>query len=155
MVRGGRSPEAAGGFDLYASVFISAFLAATIIPAQSEAVLAYQLLTSPDALVSLVAVATLGNLLGAMVNWWLGRFFVQYSDRPWFPLRPESQRKAERFYRRYGRYSLLLSWLPFIGDPITVVAGALREPLWSFVLLVGIAKAARYVAIALMVSGAL
>ena len=61
--------------------------------------------------------------------------------------------KAERQYRKYGRFSLLLSWVPFIGDPITVVAGVLREPLWSFVLLVTIAKGARYMFVAMVVSG--
>jgi len=139
---------------LYASVFISAFLAATILPAQSEAVLAYQLAMAPHALISLVAVATAGNLLGAVVNWAMGRFLTHYRGRAWFPVKPRKLAKAELHYRRYGRFSLLLSWVPFIGDPITVVAGLLREPLWSFVLLVGIAKASRYIVIALVVLGA-
>ena len=142
------------GFELYQSVFISAFLAATILPAQSEAVLAYQLLDAPDMLASLVFVATAGNLLGAMVNWWLGRGFARYRDRRWFPVRPDRLERAEQVYRRYGRYSLLLSWVPFIGDPITVVAGLLREPLWSFTLLVGVAKGGRYMVIAALVSSA-
>lgn len=139
---------------MYQSVFISAFLAATILPAQSEAVLAYQLLDAPDMLASLVVVATAGNLLGAMVNWWLGRGFARYRDRRWFPVRPDRLERAEQVYRRYGRYSLLLSWVPFIGDPITVVAGLLREPLWSFTLLVGVAKGGRYMVIAALVSSA-
>jgi membrane protein YqaA with SNARE-associated domain len=137
---------------LYFSVFISAFLAATILPAQSEAVLAYQLSVSPDAMVGLVAVATIGNVLGAAVNWGLGRGFTRYRDRAWFPVRAHRLETAERHYRRFGRYSLLLSWVPFIGDPITVVAGLLREPLWSFVLLVSIAKSSRYIAIAMVVA---
>ena len=139
---------------MYASVFISAFLAATILPAQSEAVLAYQLARSPYALISLVAVATAGNLLGAMVNWAMGRFLTHYRSRAWFPVKPHNLAKVELHYRRYGRFSLLLSWVPFIGDPITVVAGLLREPLWSFVLLVGISKASRYIVIAWIVSSA-
>ena len=137
---------------MYFSVFISALLAATIFPAQSEAVLAYQLSTSPGAMVGLVAVATVGNVLGAVVNWALGRGITRYRDRPWFPVQPRRLETAEQHYRRFGRYSLLLSWIPFIGDPITVVAGVLREPLWSFVLLVSIAKSSRYIVIAAVVS---
>ena len=81
----------------------------------------------------------------------MGRFFTRYRNRAWFPVKPDKLEKAERQYRKYGRFSLLLSWVPFIGDPITVVAGVLREPLWSFVSLVTIAKCARYVAIAMAV----
>ena len=137
---------------MYLSVFISSFLAATILPAQSEAVLAYQLSVAPAALVSLVSVATVGNVLGAIVNWALGRFLTHHRDRPWFPIRDHKLQTAERHYRKYGRLSLLLSWVPFVGDPITVVAGVLREPLWSFVLLVSVAKGSRYVFIAVMMS---
>jgi len=136
---------------LYLSLFISAFLAATIIPAQSEAVLAYQVSVSGGAWVGLVAVATIGNVLGAVVNWGLGRFFTRYRDRSWFPVRRQKLEKAERHYQRFGRYSLLLSWVPFIGDPITIVAGVLREPLWSFLFLVSIAKGLRYIVIAMAV----
>ena len=130
---------------MYLSLFISAFAAATILPAQSEALLAYQVSISPDAVVQLVAVATLGNVLGATFNWWLGRLTENLRAKKWFPVNEKQLQKAERFYGRYGRYSLLLSWVPIIGDPITLVAGILREPLLSFVLLVTIAKCARYV----------
>ena len=126
--------------QLYLSLFFSAFLAATLLPAQSEAVLAYQISAYPDALVYLIAIATAGNVLGAILNWALGRFFTQFSHRSWFPVSPCKLVKAEQHYKRYGRYSLLLSWVPFIGDPITVVAGVLREPLWSFFVLVTLAK---------------
>lgn len=130
---------------MYLSLFISAFAAATILPAQSEALLAYQVSISPDAVVQLIAVATLGNVLGATFNWWLGRLTENLRAKKWFPVNEKQLQKAERFYGRYGRYSLLLSWVPIIGDPITIVAGILREPLLSFVLLVTIAKCARYV----------
>ena len=130
---------------MYLSLFISAFAAATILPAQSEVLLAYQVSISPDAVVQLVAVATLGNVLGATFNWWLGRLTENLRAKKWFPVNEKQLQKAERFYGRYGRYSLLLSWVPIIGDPITIVAGILREPLLSFVLLVTIAKCARYV----------
>jgi len=130
---------------VYLSLFISAFAAATILPAQSEALLAYQVSIPPDAVVQLIAVATLGNVLGATFNWCLGRLTENLRAKKWFPVNEKQLQKAERFYGRYGRYSLLLSWVPIIGDPITIVAGILREPLLSFVLLVTIAKCARYV----------
>lgn len=138
---------------MYISVFISAFLAATILPAQSEAILVYQLSEAPTALIGLVTVATVGNVLGAVVNWALGRFLAHHRSRPWFPIRKHKLQQAERQYRKYGRFSLLLSWVPFIGDPITVVAGVLREPLWSFLLLVTIAKGSRYIIVAMAVPG--
>ena len=141
--------------QVYLSLFLSAFLAATVLPAQSEAVLAYQISVYPEALVCLVAVSTTGNVLGAMLNWALGRFFTHFSDRSWFPVPCHKLTSAERHYKQYGRYSLLLSWVPFIGDPITVVAGALREPLWSFLVLVTLAKSARYIFVAALVTNIL
>lgn len=132
-------------------LFVSAFLAATLFPAQSELALAGLLTTNiaPPAL--LVAVATLGNTLGSLVNWVLGRWAHRLSGRRWFPLKEEALRRAEGWYHRYGRLSLLLSWAPVIGDPLTLAAGLLREPLLPFLLLVGVAKLGRYVVIAWLV----
>ena len=111
--------------------------------------LAYQLSVVLAALAGLVTVATVGNVLGAIVN-------TRDSDPSPGQTVVSNQgtllRTAERHYRKYGRLSLLLSWVPFIGDPITVVAGVLREPLWSFVLLVSVAKGSRYVFVAVMMS---
>ena len=95
-----------------------------------------------------ILVATAGNVLGAIVNWWLGKYLNQFQGRRWFPIGPEKLYKARIHYARYGRYSLLLSWVPIIGDPITMIAGFLREPFWSFCLLVTIAKGARYLVVA-------
>ncbi|WP_367166004.1 YqaA family protein, partial [Mesorhizobium sp.] len=66
---------------------------------------------------------------------------------------PTALDRATGWYRRYGRWSLLLSWMPIIGDPLTVVAGVLREPLWSFVAIVALAKISRYLAVAGAVLG--
>jgi membrane protein YqaA with SNARE-associated domain len=85
------------------------------------------------------------------VNWVLGFYAARFQDRKWFPVTPSRMQRAEIFYRKYGRYSLLLSWVPFIGDPITVIAGVLREPIFSFLLLVTIAKSARYIVLSLFV----
>lgn len=92
--------------------------------------------------------ASLGNILGAIINWLLGRSVARFRDRRWFPVNPKNLERAQGWYSRYGRASLLLSWVPVIGDPLTVAAGILREPLWSFALLVGIAKTGRYLALA-------
>ncbi|RWN03580.1 MAG: DedA family protein [Mesorhizobium sp.] len=94
-----------------------------------------------------------GNVLGSAVNWGLGRGIERFRDEPWFPLRPARLNRATNWYRRYGRWSLLLSWMPIVGDPLTVVAGVLREPLWSFVAIVTVAKVSRYLVVAAAVLG--
>lgn len=132
----------------YAGLFAVAFVAATILPAQSEAALVALLVAGAQDPVALVAVASLGNTLGAVVNWALGRGVSRFSGRRWFPVTPAQLDRATGWYRRWGRWSLLLSWAPVGGDALTVAAGVLREPLWSFVLLVGLAKTARYVVLA-------
>lgn len=140
-----------GEFGVYAGLFLVAFLAATVLPAQSEVGLAGLLLSDDYPVVVLVAVASVGNTLGAVVNWGLGRGIDRFSDRPWFPVKPERLERATRWYHRYGRWSLLLSWAPIVGDPLTVAAGVLREPFVSFLLLVTLAKTGRYIAVAALV----
>ena len=140
-------------FAVYGGLFALAFAAATILPAQSEAALAGLLATGSFSPAMLVVVASLGNVLGSVVNWGLGRGIERFRDKPWFPLRPATLNRATNFYRRYGRWSLLLSWMPIIGDPLTVVAGVLREPLWSFVAIVAVAKVSRYLVVAGAVLG--
>jgi membrane protein YqaA with SNARE-associated domain len=132
----------------YLGLFAIAFVAATILPAQSEAALVALLASGAQSPVLLVAVASVGNVLGAVVNWALGRGVERFHDRKWFPVSPGQLDRATGWYRRWGRWSLLLSWAPIGGDALTVAAGVLREPLWSFVLLVAIAKTLRYVVLA-------
>ena len=140
------------GKNLYFSLFVSAFVAATILPAQSEALLAYHVSLNPGSVFQLITVATIGNVLGSIVNWWLGRIAEKIKNKSWFPISEHKLLQGERYYRKYGRYSLLLSWVPFVGDPITIVAGIMREPLWSFVILVTIAKCSRYLFVVGIVS---
>ena len=135
-------------FAIYAGLFLIAFGAATILPLQSELVVVGLLLDGNYTWKIILLVASLGNILGSLVNWLLGRSFAHFQDRRWFPVDQENLKRAEGWYHRYGRVSLLLSWVPIIGDPLTVVAGVLREPLWSFAVLVGIAKTGRYLALA-------
>jgi membrane protein YqaA with SNARE-associated domain len=132
----------------YAGLFASAFVAATLLPAQSEAVLAGLLIDGRYPVLLLLAVASAGNVLGAVVNWLLGRGLERFRDRAWFPVKGATFEKAQRWYQRYGKWSLLASWAPFIGDPLTVAAGVMREPLPVFVLLVTLAKVGRYIVLA-------
>tara|TARA_R110000823_G_scaffold48813_4_gene123714 strand:+ start:1243 stop:1671 length:429 start_codon:yes stop_codon:yes gene_type:complete len=132
----------------YVGLFMSALVAATILPMQSEAVLVSLLATSAYSPMVLIGVATVGNVLGSVINWYLGRFLMQFRDRRWFPASQSQLDKAQRWYHRYGRWSLLGSWLPLVGDPLTVVAGVLKEPLLPFLILVTIAKGARYLILA-------
>jgi membrane protein YqaA with SNARE-associated domain len=132
----------------YLALFSSALIAATILPLQSEAVLVGLLLAGKQPVAALLLVATLGNVLGALINWVLGKNLLRFQSRAWFPFKAAQLARAERWYQRYGRWSLLGSWLPLVGDPLTLIAGVLREPLWSFLLLVTLAKAARYLALA-------
>ena len=135
----------------YLAVFLSAFVAATLLPAQSEAVLSFYILSAPQTVFALILVATVGNVLGSVVNWVVGFYATRFQNRKWFPATPSQMQRAEKFYRKYGRYSLLLSWVPFIGDPITVIAGVLREPVLSFLTLVTIAKSVRYIVLSLVI----
>ncbi|MER8941514.1 DedA family protein [Mesorhizobium sp. M0915] len=139
-----------GELAIYGGLFLTAFAAATILPMQSEAALAGLLLTESYAPALLIASASAGNVLGSIVNWWLGRGADRFRNRKWFPVRPSALTRATLWYQRYGRWSLLLSWFPLVGDPLTVVAGALREPFWSFLAIVTIAKVGRYLALAAM-----
>lgn len=132
----------------YAFMFASALLAATIIPAQSEAVLVAFLLLGEHSTVLMLIVASAGNVLGSIINYALGHYAQSFSDRRWFPVSERTLEKASRAYHRYGRWSLLLSWAPIIGDPLTVAAGVLREPFWSFLVLVTLAKVGRYLVLA-------
>lgn len=136
-----------GSGVVYGGLFLAAFLAATLLPMQSEAALVALLLADyPPWL--LVAVASAGNVLGSTLNWWLGRELLRFQGRRWFPVSPAALARAQRGYGRWGRWSLLLSWMPVIGDPLTLVAGVMREPLRVFLPLVVVAKAGRYLVLA-------
>ena len=137
----------------YSALFAAAFVAATILPAQSEMVLSGLLVSGSYDPVMLILVATLGNVLGSTVNWALGRFFSHYRDTRWFPIKSVQIDKAERWFARFGPAVLLLSWVPIIGDPLTLVAGLLKMRLMPFLLIVTLAKAGRYIILALVVLG--
>ncbi|RWL83409.1 MAG: DedA family protein [Mesorhizobium sp.] len=142
-----------GDLATFGGLFLTAFAAATVLPLQSEAALVGFLLAGTHSPAALVLAATIGNVLGSVVNWLLGRRIDCFCDRKWFPIKRAALDRAAARYHRYGRWSLLLSWAPFIGDPLTVMAGVLREPLWSFIAIVTVAKAGRYLAVAALTLG--
>ena len=134
--------------SVYGGLFLIALLSASILPLQSEAVLVGLLLSDNHPVWLLLAVASVGNVLGSLLNWYLGKYLQHFQQRRWFPVKPEQLDKASRWYLKYGKWSLLLSWVPIIGDPLTVIAGVLREPFLPFLLFVTIAKVSRYLVLA-------
>lgn len=131
----------------YLTAFGSGFLAATLLPVASEVVVV-GLATRPDVEVGpLWLAASLGNTLGAVVNYGLGRFALHWRDRRWFPVRPDQLARAQAWFQRWGVWTLLLAWAPVVGDALTVIAGVMRVRPLPFVILVFIGKAARYAAL--------
>lgn len=128
----------------YFGLFLSAFLAATILPLSSEAVMAAMILSGEFALIPLWCCATAGNSAGSMVNWGLGRWVLKFQTHRWFPFSAASIDAARRRFLRFGIWSLLFAWLPIIGDPITFVAGMFRVPIILFTVLVLVGKGGRY-----------
>lgn len=137
------------------SLFFAALLAATLIPAQSEALLLGLMWSGSHAVALLWLVATVGNVLGSVLNWLLGRYLSHRADHRWFPFSAEQMARASDGYQRWGYWSLLASWVPIIGDPLTLAAGILREPLWRFILIVTLAKGGRYLVLILIARGSM
>ena len=134
-------------------LFLSAFGAATLLPLQSEAVLVGLLIQAEHSALSLIAVASLGNILGSCVNWYLGLKIEQFKDKKWFPISEVKLNQAQNIYHKYGFWSLLLSWVPIIGDPITLIAGLMKENFIRFLWVVSIAKIGRYMCVYLIFKG--
>ena len=139
----------------YLGLFLSALLAATVLPFSSEAVLVGLMAAGDYDMAGLWFVASLGNILGAAVNWGIGRFCLHWQDRRWFPVDKDNLDRAGRWFSRYGGWSLLLAWVPVIGDPLTFAAGILRVNFWLFLILVAIGKAGRYAVVILAAQGLL
>jgi len=129
--------------EAFLGLFAVAFLAATVLPAHSEVVFAGLLAAGYDPL-ALWVWATAGNSLGAAVNWVLGRSLLHFQDRPWFPFKPDRLGRAQRWFQRYGVWSLLLAWAPVFGDALTFIAGLMRVRFDLFFVLTAIGKGARY-----------
>lgn len=129
--------------DAYLSLFALSFLAATLFPAGSEVLLVGLVAAGNDPF-TLWLWATAGNSLGSMVNYALGRYLLHFQERRWFPIKPAALTKTQRWFQRYGTWSLLLAWAPIFGDALTLVAGIMRVRFIWFVLLVVTGKGLRY-----------
>ena len=130
-------------FDVISLLSVS-FLAATILPAQSEILLGYLYLTGNNNPYILLLYATIGNVLGSCINWVIGRYLRTLEHKKWFRSQENKLAKASYLYNKYGIWTLIFAWLPFIGDPLTIVAGLLRTNIYIFVALVTLGKITRY-----------
>lgn len=130
----------------YIGLFLAAFLAATILPLSSEVVLSALLIAGLSP-VTLVMVATAGNVLGSLTNYALGRWAGVVVVRKWLRVSEDDFARAERRFAKFGIFSLLFAWVPVIGDPLTVIAGVMRIRLDVFLVLVTAGKFLRYVVI--------
>jgi len=137
---------------IYLSLFIISFLAATILPFSSELTLAGLVATSSFDNLLLLAVASLGNILGSVVNWILGFYSRNLSTKRWFPFKDKQIEKSSKWFNKFGRWSLLFAWVPIIGDPLTLAAGLLRVKFIEFLILVTIGKVSRYLVIFYLLS---
>ena len=122
-----------------AALFASAFVSATVLPGNSEIVLVAVLRAFPERFAQAIVLATLGNTLGGLTTYGVGRLI---------PQRKVHDARSLAWVRRYGAVALLLSWVPVIGDALCAAAGWLRVPLWSCTLALLLGKLARYVAVA-------
>ncbi len=130
------------------ALFLSSLVSATLFPGGSEALLIYLSQEAKSHVYSLIFVATVGNVLGSIITYLMGKYGLQLSHR-WLRISEEKLSRAKQQFQRFGSPALLFAWLPIIGDPLCLVAGSLRYPLVWFIVLVTLGKAARYTLIAL------
>ena len=135
---------------VYITLFTIAFISATLLPMGSEALLLYDI-SQNHSLLLLWIFATLGNTLGSMVNYWLGLKGETYLEEKGH-LSAEKMEKARGVFDTYGGWTLLLSWVPIIGDPLTFIAGVLRYNFKWFSLIVAVAKGTRYAIVIFLAS---
>ena len=126
-------------------------MVATIVPFGSEMYFATLLSLNKYNNLLLLIAASIGNVLGSVFNWVCGYYVNYFIKKPWFPIKKDKIVKGTEIFNKYGKWSLLLSWVPFIGDPITFVAGTLRFSLVPFLILVSIGKVGRYLVIYLSI----
>jgi len=135
---------------IYLSLFFVALISATLFPMGSEALLIYDI-TQGYNIYLLLLFASLGNILGSLINYILGLKGEEYLEKKGY-LKKEKIEKYNKYFKKYGPFTLLFSWLPLVGDPITFVAGVLKYNWKYFLVLVTIAKFSRYLFLALAVN---
>ena len=132
---------------IYLSLFTISFLAATILPFSSELTLAGLIATSNYDNLLLLIIASFGNILGSVINWALGFYSRNITTKKWFPFKETQIERSSVWFRKFGKWSLLFTWVPIIGDPLTLVAGLLRVRFFDFVIFVAIGKVSRYLVV--------
>ncbi len=132
---------------IYFSLFIFCLSLGTFFPFASEAYLVKLLLSGKYDVFLLLLFASFGNILGSVISWVFGYFVYFFIKKPWFPINKFLFQKASDIFKKYGKWSLLLSWVPFIGDPIAFAAGTFRYNILFFLIFVSIGKVARYLLI--------
>ena len=136
----------------YFQLSLISFLAATILPFSSEVVLTTMYLSNSFEPYFLLIFASIGNIMGSITNWYLGKKITLFQNRKWFPISPDQLERSRKYFQKYGLWSLLLAWVPIIGDPLTLLAGVLKVRFSIFLLLVSISKISRYVFILYLAS---
>jgi membrane protein YqaA with SNARE-associated domain len=126
------------------TVFVVAFVSATLLPMGSEPAVFGLVKLNPELFWPAILVGTAGNTLGGALTWWMGYGAERVYER--VTRYDAAHPRALRWLERFGPRACLLSWLPVIGDPLCAVAGWLRLPFWPCVLYMAIGKFARYVA---------
>ncbi|MEC4091347.1 YqaA family protein [Pseudoalteromonas rubra] len=138
---------------LYISLFFSALISATLLPASSELLLSGLVVKQHGELFLLWLSATTGNVLGSVINYYLGTIVSRVEDKRWFPVSKPAMSKAQHQFEKYGVYSLLFAWVPVVGDPLTLVAGVFRTRFSLFLLLVAAGKGLRYAVVIGLAAG--
>ncbi len=136
----------------YFQLSLISFLAATILPFSSEVVLTTMYLSNSFETYFLLIFASIGNIMGSITNWYLGKKITLFQNRKWFPVSAEQLESSREYFQKYGLWSLLLAWVPIIGDPLTLLAGVLKVRFGIFFVLVSISKISRYVFILYLAS---
>ena len=136
----------------YFQLSLISFLAATILPFSSEVVLTTMYLSNSFETYFLLIFASIGNIMGSITNWYLGKKITLFQNRKWFPVSREQLERSRKYFQKYGLWSLLLAWVPIIGDPLTLLAGVLKVRFGIFFVLVSISKISRYMFILYLAS---
>ena len=137
---------------IYLSLFGISFLAATILPFSSELSLAGLISTSNFNNSLLLIAASLGNILGSVVNWFIGFYSRNFTSKKWFPFNELQITTSSKWFEKFGKWSLLFAWVPILGDPLTLGAGLLRVRFLDFIILVAIGKVSRYLVVFYLIS---
>ena len=137
---------------VYFTLFSVSFLSATLLSLGSEALLLYDISLMQYSLFFLWLVATLGNTLGAFTNYYIGHKGELYLEKKGH-LSTKKMQQYNKIFNKYGGVVLLLSWMPIVGDPLTLMAGVLKYRFDYFVLIVLVAKGGRYGVIVFLSQG--